>query len=676
MGLGAGTAAALLAAAAPGASATQRPVDPASPSADTAPRGSTAHLPSAPAARPAAGGLRPVGLPAAVGDDTPTTELTKFLDPMPIPPVLRPAEDELTTIVKRAARVRLHSELPPTTVWTYDGHFPGPTIEVRRGRRVLVAWHNGIEGDFPVTAVDVPLPEEGEPSPSDLPGRGGGTPIPQVTRLPPWSVTHLHGGVVAAGSDGWANNAALPGESQLCEYPNQQPAAMLWYHDHAMMITRWNVYAGLLGTYLIRDDEEDALRLPAGDREIPLLIADRNLDTAADGSLTGALLHKTVAQRAFSGPFTLVNGVIWPHLEVDAAWYRLRVLNASNARTYRLRLQDEEGAPITGVVWQIGTDSGLLPEPVEIPPEGLIMAPAERADLLVDFRSLWGRTVRLHNTNGTPVHPEVMEFRVGTRRAVDRFRLPVTISPSYERLPGPHIAARERMLILANGPSGHGELWEMRRLDPAHDRIPEFDGVTVHDGYVQIQGRDGEVVTYRRLCRVFEDTVNWFVRHEDWEDWHMLSLAAPTHPMHLHLVRFQAVRRDHYVVTETRPDADGRPVVVGGFDESRGGTLTPIRYERSGDLLVDERGWKDTIRVARGEEVTIMARFEGSTGQYMYHCHLLEHEDMGMMRPFVVAPEPVVTLMEQLHGDHGPGDHGPGGHGSDDHTRGGGPGSR
>ncbi|APU14354.1 MULTISPECIES: multicopper oxidase family protein [Actinoalloteichus] len=659
IGIGAGTAAALLTAAAPGASAAQRAVDPAGPTVDAAAAAAPSEPVSAHPVHSVVGVDRSVVLPRTVGDETPTTELTKFLDPMPVPPVLRPAEGELTTIVKQVAQTRLHSELPPTTVWTYDGHFPGPTIEVRRGRRVLLAWRNGIEGAFPVTAVDVPLPEEGEPSPSDLPGRGGGTPIPEVARLPAWSVTHLHGGVVAAGSDGWANNAVLSGESQLCEYPNQQPAAMLWYHDHAMMITRWNVYAGLVGTYLIRDDEEDALRLPSGDREIPLVIADRNLDVADDGSLTGALLHKTVAQRAFTGPFTLVNGVIWPHLAVGACWYRFRVLNSSNARTYRLALQDESGSPITGAAWQIGTDSGLLPEPVEIPADGLIMAPAERADLLIDFGPWRGRTVRLMNTGGTPVHPEVMEFRVETRRAVDRFRLPAETSRSYERLPGPHTAARHRLLILANGPTGHGQLWEMRRLDPAHDHIPDFDGVTVHDGFVQVQGPDGEVVTYRRLCRVFEDTVNWFVRHDDWEDWHMLSLAAPTHPMHLHLVRFQALARDHYVVTETVPGEDGRPVVIGGFDESRGGTLTPIRYEQSGTLLPDELGWKDTVRVARGEEVTIMARFEGSTGQYMYHCHLLEHEDMGMMRPFVVAPEPVVTLMEQLHGDGG---HGHGGH--------------
>ncbi|AOS62980.1 putative multicopper oxidase [Actinoalloteichus hymeniacidonis] len=650
MGIGAGTAAALLTAG-PAAQAAAGPSDPNPVAPDGGPPLTATTSETGFTSASAAGRIpAPGALDAAVGDRVPTTELTRFLDPLRVPPVLTAADGESLVLTKKTTSVRLHSELPPTTVWAYEGHYPGPTIEVRRGSGVRIEWRNEIEGPFPVVAVDVPPPAEGEPSPSEVPGLSGGTPIPEVTRLPAWSVTHLHGAVVGAGSDGWAHNGVLPGESQLCEYGNDQPAAMLWYHDHAMMITRWNVYAGLVGTYLIRDAEEDALRLPAGEREVPLVIADRNLDTEDDGSLSGRLVHKTVDERAFSGPFTVVNGTIWPHLSVRACWYRFRVLNSANARTYRLALRDDSGEPIPGVAWQIGTDSGLLPAPIELPPDGLTMAPAERVDLLIDFGGLRGASVRLVDADPNTVHPEVMEFRVDRRPSGDRFRLPTTLSSSYRRLPGAHRSARHRMLMLANGPTGHGQLWEMRKLDPQVDDIPEFDGSTVHDGFVQIQEVGGTIVTYRRLSRVFEDTVNWFVRHGDWEDWHLMSLGAPVHPIHLHLVRFQAITRDHYVVNETEI-VDGNPVVVAGFDESRGGTVTPIRYERGGVLLPDEEGWKDTIRVARGEEVTIMAHFEGATGQYMYHCHLLEHEDMGMMRPFVVAPEPVVALMERLHED-------------------------
>ncbi|AOS62979.1 multicopper oxidase family protein [Actinoalloteichus hymeniacidonis] len=571
--------------------------------------------------------------------------LTKFRDPLRIPPVLRPEGDEIVTVVQQAAWARLHSELPPTRVWTYDGHFPGPTFEVRRGQRVRVAWTNRIEGAFPVTAVDVPLPEPGEPSPSTVPGLSGGTPIKEVTELPPWTVVHLHGAVTAAGNDGWADNGSLPGEAQLCEYLNDQPAMTLWYHDHAMMITRWNVYAGLVGMYLLRDEEEDALNLPSGDQEIPLIIGDRNLDADADGGLTGELVHKTVAARAFSGPFTLVNGAIWPHLDVERRWYRFRVLNAANARTYALSLQDEFGEPVHGAVWQIGTDSGLLPTPLPVPETGLVMAPAERADLLIDFAAFAGRKLRLVNAADPAGNSEVMEFRVGRRRVPDEFRrLPAKISDSYVRLghDDPGHEHGHRLLVLANGVSGHGELWEMHRLDPEHDHIPEFDGVTVHDGYVQVQGADGEVITYHRMSRVFEDTVNWFVRQDSWEQWDILNLTGPTHPIHVHLVRFQATARSRFDIS--------------GFDSALGGTATPVRFLADGQLLPDEHGWKDTIRVASADLVSILAHFTGSTGQYMYHCHLLEHEDMGMMRPFVVAPDQVITLMEQLHG-HGGGHH-------------------
>jgi len=110
-----------------------------------------------------------------------------------------------------------------------------------------------------------------------------------VATLPPWTVVHLRGGRTVATSDGWTENASLSGQCTTCDYTNDQRATLLWYHDHAMGITRFNVYAGLAGLYMIRDAEEAALHLPAGPYEIPLLLQDRNLDTAADGSLTGRL---------------------------------------------------------------------------------------------------------------------------------------------------------------------------------------------------------------------------------------------------------------------------------------------------------------------------------------------------------------------------------------------------
>jgi spore coat protein A len=264
--------------------------------------------------------------------------LRMFRDPLPVPRVLRPRDGRLT-VTMRNAWVSLHSDLPRTRVWAYDGEFPGPTIEVRRGQRLRMEWRNRINGPHPAAAT----PE---------PGRDGAEPLPTVAAMPPWNVVHLHGGRTNAGNDGWMENGILPGEAQLSEYLNDQPATALWYHDHPMHVTAYSVFAGLAGMYLVRDDEEDELDLPCGDHEIPLVLCDRNLDTDADGNLTGQLLHKVAGDPGrmlpFMGPFMLVNGKIWPHLDVEPRWYRFRVLNASNARTYRLELRDEAGQPLPG----------------------------------------------------------------------------------------------------------------------------------------------------------------------------------------------------------------------------------------------------------------------------------------------------------------------------------------
>ena len=214
-------------------------------------------------------------------------------------------------------------------MWTYEGSLPGPIIEVERGQRLQVEWVNAIPADEPYPVIAVTAPDDTQ----NEPGRSGRSANAIVARLSPWTVVHLHGGRTAAVSDGWTENAMLSGQSTTSDYTNDQPAALLWYYDHGMGITRFNVFAGLAGLYIIRDAEEAALHLPAGPYEIPLLIQDRNLETAPDGSFTGRLLHKVEdGTMEFYGPFTLVNGTIWPYLPVEARQYRLRLLNGSNSR--------------------------------------------------------------------------------------------------------------------------------------------------------------------------------------------------------------------------------------------------------------------------------------------------------------------------------------------------------
>ncbi|MEU5691816.1 multicopper oxidase domain-containing protein [Actinosynnema sp. NPDC020468] len=589
----------------------------------------------------------------AVPSAGPTSGLTKFLDPLRVPPVLRPHlswhQDELTVTMIRT-EVRLHSQLPPTTVWAYDGHFPGPTIVVRRGRPLRITWTNGIEGKIPLVAVQAPIAS----APQNTPGfrnpdgslPAGVSLIEGVTDLPSWNVVHLHGARTGGGNDGWAHNSVLKDASQLAEYPNDQQATTLWYHDHAMAITRFNLHAGLAGVYLVRDEEEDALDLPSGEREVPLVISDRNLDTDSRGNLTGQLLYKvpyltTPAGAAlhlpFSGPFTLVNGVIWPRLDVEARWYRFRVVNASNSRFYQLRLVDDAtGEPLDDAVRQIGTDGGLLPRPAALPAGGLTIAPAERADLLIDFSRLRGRHVRLTNGHRTAApEPDIMQFRVEDRARHDRFELPEVLSPSYVRLhhgttvPEDHDHIFVGLVPPGSGGEDHPQMWELQEItDPA--RIP---ATLPAPGIVQLTDPNtGQVRTFERVASLFDDTTSVFIDHERWAIWNFVHLGGPTHPMHVHLSQFQALTRSNLAL-------DPATGAAAGFDVAVGGTTAPLPAPGPGRPLdPQEEGWKDTYQVSAGEWLTIAGRFDGATGNFMYHCHILDHEDEGMMRPFVVMP--------------------------------------
>ena len=563
-----------------------------------------------------------------------------------MPPILHPhqMDDQRYSlrIQMHPAQVQLHSELPPSEVWTYEGSLPGPTIEVSRGQHVQVEWINAIPADqpYPITAVTAPDGSQNDP------GRSGRSLNQTVATLPPWTVVHLHGGRTAAVSDGWTENACLSGQFTTSDYANDQQATLLWYHDHAMGITRFNVYAGLAGLYIIRDAEEAALHLPAGPYEIPLLLQDRNLDTAPDGSLTGRLLHKIEdGTMEFFGPFTLVNGTIWPHLPVEARQYRLRLLNGSNARLYRLVLLDESGRPVHEQIKQIGTDGGLLGQPVDLPRDGLLLAPAERADLIVDFRALPGQRLTLVNTAGAPFdnspatqppgtpdlenrlpHPEVMEFRVSSRPVDDPFVLPTALSSSYRRLEHDRLppAHQHRVVAMVEYPDGMLTFHELAE-------VPD-GGAAAGEALMAIADEQGKTVRYRTIARQFEDTVNWFVAYGSTEVWSILNLTEDTHPFHVHLVQFQALSRDLY-------NKDG-------FHPATGATTVPISFQGHGTLDANELGWKDTVRVNPGEMVSIAATFDGFTGRYMYHCHILEHEDHDMMRPFIVMPAAALASMD------------------------------
>ena len=500
--------------------------------------------------------------------------LTPFVDPLPLPGVAQPVVGQPGGAAHYEIEIRevfqqLHRDLPPTRVWGYAGSYPGPTIEARTGHPVTVEWKNELRvfetqqyRQTHVLTVDTCL---------HGPDHTGSVPV---------VVTHLHGGHVPADSDGYPEHTFPPGGSSgIYTYPNVQPAATIWYHDHALGITRLNVLMGLAGYYIIRDDIEDALPLPRGAYEVPLAIQDRSFNP--DGSLK----YHDMWMEHFFGDFILVNGKVWPYLEVDRGKYRFRVLNGSGSRSYRLALSD--GATF----WQIATDTGLMPAPV--PLTQLLLTPGERADIIVDFAAYApGTELILLNDAPAPypaggegeIIPQVMKFIV--RDAIGHTApLPAALAP-YEPIPESE-AVVERFLQLRRGPvSSHCPehatgMWLINDL--MWDDITEFPvlGTT--------------------------------------EIWSWVNRSGVSHPMHMHLVSFQVLDRQDFSIV------NGEVVPVGE-------RMPPAP---------NEIGWKDTVNATPNQITRVITRFNTFTGRFPYHCHILEHEDHEMMRQFeVVQPTP------------------------------------
>ncbi|MGW0483553.1 multicopper oxidase family protein [Nonomuraea sp. NPDC003214] len=412
-----------------------------------------------------------------------------FRVPLPLPAVLKPVSTAGGVDRYAITQREVTAEILPgvrTPLWTYEGVFPGPTIESRRGRPVTVTHRN-----------DLPVP----------------------------TVVHLHGGRTPADSDGYPTDLVLPREwdhgghvmhdpravvSELTReytFPLDQRPTLLWYHDHRMDFTAPAIWRGLAGLHVVRDDAEDALGLPAGPRELPLMIADRAF--AADGGLDYPSLDPTLRGRpgvreeylaGVLGDVILVNGAPWPVHEADAARYRLRLLNASNARHYELEAVTGDGRRLDLV--QIGADQGLLAAPVTH--RVLPMAPAERYDVVVDFSGVpIGGLVRLVNRLGSGRTRDVMAFRVA-RRAADDSRVPRTLSTDLPR-------------------------W--RRSDAVRVRDLSFRAGRMH-------GRHGWLIGGLPFDPARTDVT---ARLGDVEIWRLV--ADVHHPVHLHLVGFQVLSR-------------------------------------------------------------------------------------------------------------------------------------
>ncbi|MEU3563312.1 MULTISPECIES: multicopper oxidase domain-containing protein [unclassified Kitasatospora] len=414
---------------------------------------------SAASAAQDAGHAHPAGAAAPdPGPDAGPALAPKFTTALPLPPVLSPVSTDGGADTYAVTMLRSFARILPghrTDVLTYNGAFPGPVIRARSGRPVIVRQTNLL--DDPVSV-------------------------------------HLHGSSVPVDSDGGPMNLLNAGATRTCTYPNDQPHASLWFHDHAHHLESEHVYRGLAGTYLLTDATEAALPLPSGRYDLPIALRDARFD--ASGNLVYRM--DDAAGRAT----ILANGRPWPKVDVAARRYRIRLLNSSNLRFFSLRLAD--GGPIT---W-IGSDGGLLERPHTT--DTVDLSPGERADVVIDFsRYRPGTSVVL--TNSMPPGPaehigQVLRFDVG-RPAPD----PSSVPDRLRTLPPPGPVARERTVVL---------------------KVEEGGAGAAPRGLI-----DGKVYDPARV-----DAAVAFGTSEIWTV-HNANTDIP-HNFHLHLVQFRVLQRN------------------------------------------------------------------------------------------------------------------------------------
>jgi len=508
---------------------------------------------------------------------------------------------------------------------------------------------------------------------------------------------YTHPGVSAA-----ANEAVY-------RYLNTQEAAMIWFHDHLLGGTRLNVYAGIAGAYALIDSDLDLptglhpVGLQQGasspvDYLIPIVLQDRSFDT--EGQLyfpnVGINPEHPYWVPEFEGDTIVVNGVAWPYLNVEARRYRFLYINGSNARGYELFIED----PVTKVkgppMWQIGTDGGYLDEPVKIDPtapkgqlQKLVLMPGERADVIVDFSGLAGQTLLMRNTahhpydKGTPPDGatlgRVMVFRVGPGPVTDASYDPasgIPLRPPMVRLVDPAAgtlatgvtADKTRQLTLNEviGPGGPLEiLVNNTKWDGMSSYPTTFPG-GVRDDFTPVSV--GGVTEYYSELPDEGDT----------EVWEIVNLTADFHPIHTHLTQFQLINRQKFNTKKYDKaynaafpggvyiPAYGPPLNYNtGNLNALGGNpdVTPFLQGPAMPPNANEAGWKDTVQMAPGEVTRIAVRFAptdtpaGTSGAFpfdpnanghgfVWHCHIVDHEDNEMMRPYKVNPKNVLRDYE------------------------------
>ncbi|HEX5590926.1 MAG TPA: multicopper oxidase [Candidatus Limnocylindrales bacterium] len=661
----------------------------------------------------------------------PPAAIPKFDAPLVIPPAMPRTSvlggptpiDYYEIAVRQFSQQILPAGHPATTVWGYGsvnhpGTFNYPSFTIEAGWRapVRVKWINDLvdaDGHFLPHLLPVDQTLHWANPPGGEAGRDGHGESQEPYAGPVPIVTHVHGAHAPDWADGYAEAWYLPAATDIpagyahegswydtfhaksglawdpgsatFDYPNDQRAATLWYHDHSLGMTRANVYAGPAGFFLLRGGPDDAvvdrrtgapavLPGPApqlGDEpgltyfEIPIAIQDRSFnddgslaypdnraffeglrpdeetgdetlpilripfhpEEACDGQMSDVA---PIWNPEFFGNTIVVNGRTWPYLDVQRRRYRLRLLNGCDSRFLILAF-DAPGVRI----WQIGTEGGFLPAPIDISRSAggrLLLGPAERADVIVDFRGVRaGTTVRLLNlapdepfgggepgVDFQPADPattgQVMAFRVLKTSGSD----PST-PPRFLRLPA----------IAAMGSS------DVVRPLSLNEEMSKTVRIVIDDqGDVVLACGDSEAEAFgpvAALLGTFDpgtgmaEPMTWMApttdnpRLGDTETWEFYNFTADAHPIHIHEVQFRVVDRQALAT-----DEEGMAVQPASLV---GSPRPPESWES---------GYKDTVIAYPGEVTRVQATFD-IPGRYVWHCHILEHEDNEMMRPYDVV---------------------------------------
>ncbi len=630
--------------------------------------------------------------------------IPKWADPLPHFAGARVTGTNITVSMEEFGQQVLPAGFGSTTVWGYKvggapALYPGFTVEATRGFPTTMTYVNNLPvSGSPVQQLITVDQTLHWANPLGLPMDNAGRMQPYAG--PPPAVVHLHGGEVPSDYDGGPDQwftpnglhglgyrSAVAGQTNAATYiyPNAQEATTLWFHDHTLGATRLNVYAGLAAFYFLRDWALEREDLPGGPLdwtvqeplpgggfkqykpEVEIVIQDRMFD------VNGQWLFPDVGINPehpfwlpeFLGDTIVVNGKTWPYLNVEPRRYRFRFLNGSNARVYRMWLEDMVNALPGPAFWQIGSDGGLLDTPVKLDPADpalprfFLLAPGERADIIIDFAGFAGQTLTLRNNarapfpKGATASPQtvgqIMQFRVGTvvSAGSDPSYNPATLqSPRQSPIVPINAAAPavKRQLTLNEVMGAGGPLEVLVNNTKWAGTLP--DGTPVDGQYVA----DGQGNYLSELPTLGTTEV-----------WEIINLTADAHPIHLHLVQFQPLSRQNFNVNKynrayntafaagvfTPAYGPPQPYFTANADGALGGNpaIGPFLQGPANPPEPNEVGWKDTVVMYPGQVTRIAVRFTAQDGSafpfdatsgpgYVWHCHIVDHEDNEMMRPY------------------------------------------